>query len=410
MPPATLSHASPWVAGRCPARPARVGRPGWRSDHRSGRRSDIAFVIGTPAFPHPGATGPDDDRLDGAVELAFVNNMPDPAFAETERQFLRLLAAASGGQAVVVHRYWMPGIARGDAVRRRVRASYRPLERLFATAPAGCIVTGTEPRAEQLADEPYWSDLVAVLEWGADHGVAMWLSCLAAHAALLAYDGIERVPLPAKFSGVFAHAVDTSHPLTRGLGGDRGKGTGPAAPVMVPHSRLNTVPDDALRSRGYELPMTSPDVGWTLATKVVGAGAFVLVQGHPEYSTTSLLREYRRDVRRYLRGDRPDYPAVPTGYLDQRGTQAAAAFAATATATARAPGVVVSSTGMAAGSVGPALAATGSPTGRSRSGLLPGFPYERMARGITNTWQAAGVRLLANWLSELRRGGEASGA
>jgi len=355
------------------------------------------------------------------VELAFVNNMPDPAFAETERQFLRLLASASGGRTVVVHRYWMPGITRGDAVRRRVRATYQPLERLFTTAPAGCIVTGTEPRAERLTDEPYWGDLVAVLEWGADQGVAMWLSCLAAHAALLACDRIERVPLPAKFSGVFAHDVDTSHPLTRDLGADRGHHTGPAAPVMVPHSRLNTVPDEALRSRGYELLMTSRDVGWTLATKTVGTSAFVLVQGHPEYSTTSLLREYRRDVRRYLRGDRSDYPALPTGYLDERGTRAATAFAAAATRMPARPvssaGTMLDGVGSPPDGTGPPLDGVGSPPdgvgsppGRSPSGMLPAFPYERMARGITNTWQAAGVRLLANWLSGLARRGEASGA
>ena len=42
----------------------------------------------------------------------------------------------------------------------------------------------------------------------------------------------------------------------------------------------------------------------------------MLCQGHPEYGTLSLLREYRRDVRRCVfgRGAVP-YPHIPEGYL-----------------------------------------------------------------------------------------------
>ena len=55
-----------------------------------------------------------------------------------------------------------------------------------------------------------------------------------------------------------------------------------------------------------------------MAAREHGDGLFVLCQGHPEYGTLSLLREYRRDVRRYLfgRGAVP-YPRLPDG-LPQR--------------------------------------------------------------------------------------------
>ncbi len=43
---------------------------------------------------------------------------------------------------------------------------------------------------------------------------------------------------------------------------------------------------------------------------------FVFLQGHPEYDSESLLREYRRDVTRFLRGERPDFPAFPENYFD----------------------------------------------------------------------------------------------
>ena len=53
-----------------------------------------------------------------------------------------------------------------------------------------------------------------------------------------------------------------------------------------------------------------------MATRNVDNGLFVLCQGHPEYGTLSLLREYRRDVRRCVFGrGAVAYPQLPEGYL-----------------------------------------------------------------------------------------------
>jgi homoserine O-succinyltransferase len=41
----------------------------------------------------------------------------------------------------------------------------------------------------------------------------------------------------------------------------------------------------------------------------------IFFQGHPEYSATALLGEYRRDVTRFLSGDQESYPAIPSGYF-----------------------------------------------------------------------------------------------
>ena len=35
---------------------------------------------------------------------------------------------------------------------------------------------------------------------------------------------------------------------------------------------------------------------------------FVFFQGHPEYESDTLLREYRRDVGRYIKGETATYP------------------------------------------------------------------------------------------------------
>jgi homoserine O-succinyltransferase len=45
---------------------------------------------------------------------------------------------------------------------------------------------------------------------------------------------------------------------------------------------------------------------------------FVHFQGHPEYGAETLLKEYRRDIKRFLRRERETYPSMPTGYFDSQ--------------------------------------------------------------------------------------------
>jgi homoserine O-succinyltransferase len=43
---------------------------------------------------------------------------------------------------------------------------------------------------------------------------------------------------------------------------------------------------------------------------------FVFFQGHPEYESDTLLREYRRDIGRYFKKETPNYPLMPQNYFD----------------------------------------------------------------------------------------------
>jgi homoserine O-succinyltransferase len=53
---------------------------------------------------------------------------------------------------------------------------------------------------------------------------------------------------------------------------------------------------------------------------------FVHFQGHPEYERLTLLKEYRRDIRRFLKQERETYPTMPEGYFDQRSGNVLDAF------------------------------------------------------------------------------------
>src|SRR6516165_5988286 len=247
----------------------------------------------------------DPTRSDNAIEIGIVNNMSDAALELTERQFIGLLAAASGKTQVRVRLFALPQIGRGEFARRRLLSDYAEIGRLWDTRLDGLIVSGMEPGPGALREEPYWRMFTELIDWADRQTTSSIWSCLAAHAAALHRDGIERRPLAAKCFGVYEFTKETDHPLLAGA----------PARALVPHSRWNDVPADALAGAGYDVLTRSPDAGVDMFAKR-DRSLFVFLQGHPEYDPTTLLREYRRDVGRFLRGERDGYPALPRYYLD----------------------------------------------------------------------------------------------
>src|ERR1700745_2720842 len=81
-----------------------------------------------------------------ALDIGLVNNMPDAALEQTERQFIGLLKAAAGERRIRVKLFYVPEIARAGAARERVQLQYAPIEELWQTRLDGLIVTGNAPR------------------------------------------------------------------------------------------------------------------------------------------------------------------------------------------------------------------------------------------------------------------------
>jgi homoserine O-succinyltransferase len=299
--------------------------------------------------------------------VALVNNMPDSAFIDTEEQFRALTALPSAGESVDLALYTITEIPRSEAIASVIQSRYRGLDQLWTHVPDALIVTGTEPAQAQLPYEPYWPYLARLLEWAASSVPTTMLSCLAAHASVLLFDGIERVPRRVKCSGVYDGAVeDPAEPLVAGL----------PRRVPIPHSRMNDVPEEAMLEAGYEIVIGSgrSDVGWSVAARTRGDGRFVLCQGHPEYGTLSLLREYRRDVRRSLfgRGAVP-YPRLPEAYFRPDTVAILDSFERRATMLTAEP-----------------------------LKLWERFPYDEVLNGVENSWASSSTAFYANWLGLAR--------
>ena len=290
---------------------------------------------------------------------AFVNNMPDGAFEATERQFLGLLDAGSGPDVLEVRRYAMAGVPRGARVAARIAQEYLPLRQLRQDPPDLLVVTGANPLEERIEDEPYWGDLVDLLNWGRQNVRSMLLSCLSAHAALKVFDGIERQRLPSKCTGVFTHHVDHTHPLAAGL----------EPQVSLPHSRVSTVPQNELERAGYRMVLQSKEVGWSVATRAFGDTNVVLVQGHPEYDPSSLLREYHRDARRYVLHEREELPCLPFHCVAPEDWETLEELHRAIIGESRDPAI------------------------------LEAYPFDEVGARATWPWCATAKRLYANWLA-----------
>ena len=83
----------------------------------------------------------------------------------------------------------------------------------------------------------------------------------------------------------------------------------------MPHSRYNGLSEEALRAAGYTIMTSSQLAGVDMFSKRTPS-YFVFLQGHPEYDSDTLMREYRRDVLRYLKHERDIYPDIPENYFD----------------------------------------------------------------------------------------------
>ncbi len=294
------------------------------------------------------------------IEIGLVNNMPDTAVAAVERQFTRLIEAASGEFDVQLRLFNLETLPRGDEARRAIAAQYRPAHALRLASLDALIVTGAEPRAANLAEEPFWRELSGVLDWADARTISTVLSCLAAHAEVLRRDAVVRHRLPAKRSGVYPIRVAQRHELLEGLG----------AEYLAPHSRYNDLDEAELAAKGYAILARSAQSGADLFVKEANS-LLVFLQGHPEYDADTLAREYRRDITRFLRGESSTMPHAPENYFPAPLAAAIEAFAA-----------------KAALRPGPALASD----------------YPDAALSVdAMPWRAAAERLFGNWLSTIAR-------
>jgi homoserine O-succinyltransferase len=242
------------------------------------------------------------------LHIGLLNMMPDAALSATERQFFRLVGQSNQIAQFYVHPFTLDELPRSPQARAHVARWYEPFDRVREQGLDALIITGANVGGPDLSAEPFWGPLREVVDWACESVTSTLCSCLATHAVMQFRYGQKRRPLGCKRWGVYAHrVVDRTHPLVTSVN----------TLFDVPHSRFNEIGRDQFEAAGARVLVESEAAGVHLA--VSGDGLrLVMFQGHPEYDTVSLLKEYKREVKRYAAGGRPDYPPFPDNIFNPK--------------------------------------------------------------------------------------------
>ncbi len=292
------------------------------------------------------------------LHIGLLNMMPDAALEVTEQQFMRLVGAANQIVQLYVYPFTVPGLLRSPETQAHIDEYYYNFADLQSAGLDALIISGANVTGQHLEREPFWQPLQEVIAWASENVTSVLCSCLATHALVKQLHGISRHPLPRKRWGVFSHRVcDRSHPLLQNMN----------TRFDVPHSRWNEVRRGEMEAAGLKILVESESAGVHLAVSPDGC-RIVYLQGHPEYDRNSLLKEYRREVLRFLDGELSEPPPHLEHYFTPDASRLADDFLAGA------------------------LAA------REAGDPLPPFPEEAFEPFLDNTWGDSGRALFNNWL------------
>ncbi len=245
-----------------------------------------------------------------ALNIGLLNMMPDAALEATERQFFRLIGESNPIAQFQVYPFTLPVFKRSEKAQTHINNYYKSFAEIQEMGLDALIITGANVSQAHLPDEAFWQPLSEVFNWAHENVTSTLCSCLATHASLELHYDQPRYHLPSKRWGVFRHRVtDRSHPLVRGIN----------TRFDVPHSRFNQIDRTQFEAAGLLILAESKEAGVQMAVSPDGFRT-VYFQGHPEYDSISLLKEYKREVGlfslAYNRGENSHYPPFPAHYFD----------------------------------------------------------------------------------------------
>jgi homoserine O-succinyltransferase len=215
------------------------------------------------------------------LHIGLLNMMPDAALGATERQFFRLIAESNPIAQFFVHPFTLDDLPRGESARAHIDQYYESFEQVREQGLDALIITGANVIGNDLSSESFWNSLIEVVDWAYENVTSTLCSCLATHAVLEFRYGQKRETQGYKKWGVFEHTVvDPRHPLIGDIN----------TRFDVGCAHLSTSPD------GFRM---------------------VFFQGHPEYDTISLLKEYKREIQNYTTGESKIYPPFPDNYFGE---------------------------------------------------------------------------------------------
>ncbi len=292
------------------------------------------------------------------LHIGLLNMMPDTALEATERQFFRLVGESNPIAQFYVHPFTLDALPRGTKAQEHIARYYEPYSKVRAEGLDALIITGANVTHADLSQEIFWQPLSEVIDWAWNSVTSTLCSCLASHAVLQLRHNQRRISQPSKRWGVYSHQVlDAFHPLVGDVN----------TRFDVPHSRWNDVSRLQFETAGLHVLAESAEAGVHLAVSADRLRV-VFFQGHPEYDTISLLKEYKRDATLYAKGQFPHYPPFPAHYFADQEQAILDEYRLRVEWAMR------------------------------KNQSIPEFPEELVTRRLDNTWHDTAEAVVGNWI------------
>ena len=239
------------------------------------------------------------------LRIGLLNLMPDKIATET--QLARLIASTPLQVELTLVRVGTH--ASKNTSEDHLITFYRTWEEVRDQHFDGFIITGAPIETLPFEEVTYWPELTEILDWTTTNVHSTFSICWGAMAALWHFHDVPKHILDDKAFGVYRHRnLQPASPYLAEFSDD----------FLVSVSRWTEVRRaDVEKVPSLELLMESDDTGVCLLSETAGRRLYMF--NHIEYDSTTLAKEYFRDVdagvrieipHDYFPNDDPNQPPV----------------------------------------------------------------------------------------------------
>ena len=228
------------------------------------------------------------------LRIGLLNLMPDKIATET--QLARLIASTPLQVELTLVRVGTH--ASKNTSEDHLITFYRTWDEVRDQHFDGFIITGAPIATLPFDEVTYWPELTEILDWTTTNVHSTFSICWGAMAALWHFHDVPKHILDNKAFGVYRHRnLQPASPYLAGFSDD----------FLVSVSRWTEVRRaDIEQVPSLELLMESDETGVCLLSEAAGRRLYMF--NHIEYDSTTLAKEYFRDVEAGVRIDVPhDY-------------------------------------------------------------------------------------------------------
>lgn len=221
------------------------------------------------------------------LKLLILNLMPNKN--ETETQLIRLLGNTPLQVEVtlLMTKTYQPK----NTPVEHLENFYCSFDQIEKRKFDGMIITGAPVEHLAFEEVHYWQELTTIMDYAKENVTSVIYICWGAQAGLYYHYGIPKYPLPEKMFGIFKHrVVKPGVELLRGFDDE----------FYIPHSRHTEIKEEDIKGcPELEILATSEEAG--VAIVATRDKRQIFITGHPEYDSTTLQKEYLRDLNKGLK-------------------------------------------------------------------------------------------------------------